>query len=146
MRLFMTTLVLLAAASAGASAQDDPWLGRDKGLHFAAGAAIGFGGYFASSLVFDGRGPRMVVGLSLGLGAGVAKELRDRRGGGTASWRDFAWTAGGTAVGVTAGWLIDRAHARPCGAPAPGCAPVGIRSARARTGPVARSLTAVQHR
>jgi uncharacterized protein YfiM (DUF2279 family) len=99
MRLSMMTLLLLAATAAGASAQDDRWLGRDKGLHFAAGAAVGFGGYFAGSLVFHGRAPRVAVGLSLGLGAGAAKELRDRR------------------------------------APGPTCAPVGIRSARARTAP-----------
>jgi putative lipoprotein len=135
MRLSMMTLLLLAATSAGASAQDDPWLGRDKGLHFAAGAAMGFGGYLAGSLVFDGRAPRVAVGLSLGLGAGAAKELRDRRGGGTASRRDFTWTAGGTAVGVTAGWLIDRARARRSGAPIPAVAPGGLAFPTARTAP-----------
>ena len=106
----MLAAAVLTLAPSEAHAQQDPWFGRDKALHFAAGAAIGTGGYVLGTVAFDRRDRGVVVGLALGLGTGAAKELRDRRSTGHASWRDFAWTAAGTTVGVTAAWLIDRAR------------------------------------
>lgn len=108
MKAFLLMSTMMAMAAPEAHAQQDPWLGRDKVLHFAAGAALAAGGYALGTIVFDRREARIVVGLSVGLGAGAVKEIRDRGSAGTASWRDFAWTAAGATAGVTAAWLIDR--------------------------------------
>lgn len=118
--IFAVGVAGVALTAAGAAAQDR-WFAPDKALHFAAGAALGAGGYALGSMAFDSRDRRVAVGLSIGIGAGAAKELRDRSSGGsTASWRDLAWTAGGAGVGVTTAWLIDRArHRREAPAHAP---------------------------
>jgi uncharacterized protein YfiM (DUF2279 family) len=141
----MTRLCLLVAGmilvATSAAAQHDPWLGRDKALHAAAGAAFGMGGYALGAVVFDTRERRVLVGITMGLGAGAAKELRDRSSAGTASWRDFTWTAAGTAVGVTAAWLIDRGRQRAgTGASAPPDGSSQRFDAAARP-PVATTLT-----
>jgi uncharacterized protein YfiM (DUF2279 family) len=117
--IFAVGVAGVVLTAAGAAAQDR-WFAPDKALHFAAGAALGAGGYALGSMAFDGRDRRVAVGLSIGIGAGAAKELRDRGSGGTASWRDLAWTAGGAGLGVTTAWLIDRAsYRREAPAPAP---------------------------
>ncbi|MEP7305101.1 MAG: hypothetical protein ABJA98_06250 [Acidobacteriota bacterium] len=108
--ILIVVFIALGAAGARAAEDDDPWFGRDKALHFSAGAALAGGGYATSSLVFDTRGKRILSGLAVALAAGAAKEWRDRASGGTASWRDFAWDGVGAATGVTIAWLIDRAR------------------------------------
>jgi len=111
-QLALLILVFIALGTAGARAadDDDPWLSRDKALHFSAGAALAGGGYATSALVFETRGKRILSGLAVALAAGAAKEWRDRAVGGTASWRDFAWDGVGAAAGVTIAWLLDRAR------------------------------------
>jgi putative lipoprotein len=125
-RLAVLLVILIALVATSARADDgDPWFGRDKALHFSAGAALGAGGYAASTLVFDTRGKRVVSGLVVALGAGAAKEWRDRAGGGNASWRDFTWDGVGAAAGVTIAWLIDRArHAHRTDGRPTVCAPL----------------------
>jgi putative lipoprotein len=108
--ILIVLFIALGTAGARAADDDDAWLGRDKALHFSAGAALAGGGYAASALVFDTRGKRILSGLAVALSAGAAKEWRDRAVGGTASWRDFAWDGVGAATGVTIAWLIDRAR------------------------------------
>ena len=108
-RLIAFTLLCLLCALQS-EAQDDPWFARDKAMHAAAGAVLGAGGYGAGALVFTGTRARIGVGFGLALGAGAAKELYDRGGRGTPSWRDFAWDGVGAAAGVGVAWLID--HAR----------------------------------
>jgi putative lipoprotein len=88
---------------------EDRWLGRDKGLHAAASAIIAAAGYAASTPWIDAPAGRAAVGASLALGAGAAKELIDARTGGDPSWKDFAWDAIGTAVGVGVALLVDHA-------------------------------------
>ena len=109
--LIAIPIVMLLGAS-DAHGQQDRWFGRDKALHFGLGAAIAAGGYALGALVFDGRDRRLMIGFSLCTGAGAGKEIRDRRSGGDPSWRDFAWTTGGAAVGAGAAWLVDRARQR----------------------------------
>jgi uncharacterized protein YfiM (DUF2279 family) len=101
-------IVALLACPDRAFAQDK-WFAADKAKHFSAGAALAGGGYAASVPLTKRRGWRVTIGTSVGLAAAGAKEFRDRRRKGSGSWRDFAWTAGGTATGVLVAWVIDKA-------------------------------------
>ena len=90
--LLAASLLTAGPALAAPCTAKDAWTGRDKALHLKAGLAIGAAG----TLVFDS--PR--TGMLLGVGAGLAKEVYDRRGGGTCSLQDFAVTAVGAAAGA----------------------------------------------
>jgi uncharacterized protein YfiM (DUF2279 family) len=103
---FVVVLILLLAFPHWAVAQDK-WFAADKAKHFAAGAAFAGGGYALAVPFTKRRGWRVTIGTSVGLTAAAGKELRDRRRKG-GSWRDFAWTAGGTATGVLIAWVIDK--------------------------------------
>ena len=111
MRARSTFLVAAAVllGAGGRAGAEDRWLGRDKGLHAAASAAIAAAGYAASSPWIERPAGRAVVGASLALGAGVAKEIWDSQGGGDPSWKDLAWDAIGTAAGVGLALLVDHA-------------------------------------
>jgi putative lipoprotein len=108
---FATAAVLVAVAlsssSSARAADPDPWLGKDKALHFAASGAIAAGGYTVGAFVFDARGHALVFGASLALAAGIAKEALDLTGLGDPSWKDLTWDVIGTATGVAAAWAID---------------------------------------
>jgi putative lipoprotein len=110
--------VAFVLTSLGAPRDPDPWFGRDKALHFSASAAIALGGYGASSFKTTEPLTRAAVGATLGLGAGIAKELADLGGAGDASWRDLTWDVIGTATGVLLASAIDWMIRRTCG-PAP---------------------------
>jgi putative lipoprotein len=90
------------------AAEPDPWLGRDKALHFGATFALAGGGYAGTALVSPRPSVRAAAGAGLGLSAGIAKEVYDRCAGGDASWRDLTWDVVGTATGVLVAWLLDR--------------------------------------
>jgi len=96
----------LAPSRAGA-ADDDPWTGTDKTVHFAASAGIAAGGYAVGTLAFDARGHALVLGGTLTLVIGAGKELADLAGAGTPSWKDFAWDAMGAVAGLAVAWGID---------------------------------------
>ena len=120
--------VLLAPSAARAqqaqSDQPDPWLGRDKALHFAASASLAMVGYGGASLATDSRPTRIVVGASFALGMGLLKEAWDFSGHGDASWRDLTWDVVGTTTGVLLAYAIDWAIGRLRG---PSAAPTGNR-------------------
>lgn len=101
-------ILALLACPDWAFAQDK-WFAADKAKHFGVGAALAGGAYAASVPLTKRRGWRVTIGTSVGLAAGAGKEFRDRRRTGAGSWRDFAWTAGGTATGVLVAWVIDKA-------------------------------------
>jgi len=107
MRLLTFIVVTLLACPHWAAAQDK-WFAADKAKHFGAGAALSAAGYGAAGPVTKRRGWRVTIGTSVGLAAGAGKELRDRKRR-RGSWRDFVWTAGGTATGVLVAWVIDKA-------------------------------------
>jgi uncharacterized protein YfiM (DUF2279 family) len=116
-------LFLLAT---GARAQTDSWWSRDKALHFTAASVIAGGGYAASSLVLDERWQRFGAGFGLAMAAGVAKEVYDLNGHGTASYKDLAWDVAGAAVGASVALLVDHMvsgpaekESRPLAAPGP---------------------------
>jgi len=87
----------------------DPWLGKDKALHFGVSAAITGAGYGFSALGTDDIRIRIAFGAGAGILAGAAKELLDLAGLGTPSWKDFTWDLIGTAVGVGISVSIDLA-------------------------------------
>jgi len=101
---FLIVLLLLPNAAAA----EDKWLAADKAKHFGAGAGIAAGGYALSVPLTEQKRWRLVIGTAAGLGAGAAKEIRDRSGG-HPSWRDFTWSAVGTGAGVLIAWAIDKA-------------------------------------
>ena len=105
----MTTL----HGRARARADDDPWLGPDKALHFGVSTALASGGYAASALVLDPPWQRALVAAGFTLSLGAGKELYDATGHGDPSWRDFTWDVIGCAVGVGVSLLIDLALRPP---------------------------------
>lgn len=109
-RSILTTSLVLGAilCTSVAQAQDgDRWWGRDKALHFGVSAGLAVGGYAAGLALFDCEVPRLVLGGSVALTAGIAKELWDLGGGGDASLRDLTWDVIGTAVGLLVSWGLD---------------------------------------
>ena len=110
LRSVATAVVFTVVASWARSARaadPDPWFGHDKALHFAATATIAAGGYTVGAFVFDARGHAMILGASLALTVGIAKEALDLTGFGDPSWRDLTWDGIGTVAGVASAWAID---------------------------------------
>lgn len=101
------TALLVCISTPAAAADPDPWFGRDKALHFSVSAGLSIAGYASSALLFDGYGMRAASGASVALSAGVAKEIYDATGAGSASWKDLAWDAAGTLVGVGLALAVD---------------------------------------
>jgi putative lipoprotein len=83
-----------------ASAQSDPWWGRDKSLHLGLSTGLAL-----STAWILGRldvPPPLHLGAAAGLTLllGASKELADSLGLGTPSWRDFAWDVVGCVCGL----------------------------------------------
>jgi putative lipoprotein len=118
MRLALLLVVLWPML--GRAQQDpDPWFAPDKALHFSFSAGLAGLGYGGAALVTEDRAIRLVVGGSLALGAGIAKELLDLAGLGHPSWKDLVWDVAGTAVGLVVSWLLDRFVLTPLAQPRP---------------------------
>ena len=98
----------MLAPSAARADDADPWLGKDKILHFGAGTTIAAGGYVTGILIFDRRSYALVTGGVLAIASGAGKELVDLTGSGDPSWRDFTWTCIGAAAGLALAWGNDR--------------------------------------
>jgi uncharacterized protein YfiM (DUF2279 family) len=110
-RAFVAAAILgvsLFHGTPAVASESDPWLGPDKPKHFAATFVLASGGYAGASFFDERRGTRLLVGGSLAMGVGVAKELWDLSGHGDPSWRDLTWDAFGTAAGLLTSWLVDR--------------------------------------
>jgi putative lipoprotein len=102
------TLVAVVASPERARAADpDPWLGRDKTLHFAASSTLAAGGYAIGAAVFDARAHALICGAALAAAAGIGKEALDLAGLGSPSWKDLAWDAVGIAAGLAVAWSVD---------------------------------------
>jgi putative lipoprotein len=98
---------------------DDPWLGRDKVLHFSVSVALGGVGYGGAAWWVRPPWQRAALGGAFALSLGAAKEIYDASGRVDASWRDFTWDIAGAAVGVGIASLIDFAARRGSEQPAP---------------------------
>ncbi len=116
----VATLASLVASPARAESPDpDPWIGRDKLLHFSAAGSLAVVGYAGASMLTESRPARAGAGAALAVGAGVAKELWDLDGHGDASWRDLSWDLIGAATGVLLSvgvdWAVHRMFDPPPG-------------------------------
>jgi putative lipoprotein len=85
----------------------DDWFGRDKALHFGASAIISSTAYGVTTAFDDRRSVAFIVGGSVALTAGLAKEGYDALGYGTPSWKDLAWDVAGTLVGLGIAYGVD---------------------------------------
>ena len=121
----LALLVSLSATLAGPrvahadSASADPWVGRDKLIHFAASGSLAVVGYAGASMFTEDRSVRIGFGAALAVGTGVAKELWDLEGQGDASWRDLSWDLIGAATGLLVSlgvdWAVHRVFRPPSG-------------------------------
>ncbi len=107
----VVALVAATVLSRPARADDaDPWISRDKAFHFDVSAGIAAAGYGVSAAwLVDARWKALAIGGGVALAAGAGKEIVDATGlfGGDASWKDFAWDAMGTALGLAIAWGVD---------------------------------------
>ena len=90
-----------------ARADEDPWWGEDKALHFGASATIAAGGYALGAAVFEARGHALLVGAGAAAVAGIGKEALDLAGLGDPSWKDLAWDGIGTVAGLAIAFGLD---------------------------------------
>lgn len=100
-------ILLSAEADARADDSNDPWLGRDKVIHYGVSAGIAAGGYTAGALIFDTRAHALALGAGAAVVAGIGKELADLGGYGNASWKDLAWDGLGMVTGLALAWGVD---------------------------------------
>lgn len=102
------SLTLAPSAALAQQAPDpDPWWGVDKALHLGASAGITGGGYAIATQLTDDIAGRAAIAASLGIGAGLAKEVADAFGLGHPSWKDFLWDVIGTGIAVSVSVSID---------------------------------------
>ncbi len=106
-RILIATAALLALPSAARAADPDPWLGKDKALHFGVSSLIAAGGYTIGAFVFDARGHALIAGAALAAAAGIGKETLDLAGYGDPSWKDLTWDGIGMVAGVVVAWGVD---------------------------------------
>lgn len=108
--------VLSAGAPARADDAADPWLGKDKALHFGVSGGIAIGSYgLARPLLAAGGEPRataLVIAGGMAIGYGVAKETWDAMGHGDPSWKDLTWDVVGSVAGLLVAWGLDVLVAR----------------------------------
>ena len=109
--LWIAVGVTLVTSSGTALALDtDPWIARDKALHFDASAGLAAVGYAVSAgWLVDARWKAIAVGGGVAMAAGAGKELLDATHvfGGDPSWKDFAWDVIGTVAGLALAWGVD---------------------------------------
>ena len=84
-----------APAPQPAAAPADRWLGRDKVKHFLTSAFVQSVAYASLQAAGAERGVALAGATAATMGAGVAKEVVDRRRGGPFSVRDLTWDAAG---------------------------------------------------
>lgn len=105
----MVAAAILSTAAPARADDPDPWLGRDKTLHFAASMGVAGAGYGLSAIGAEDIRVRIAFGAGAGIVVGAAKEILDLAGFGTPSWKDFTWDVIGVAVGIGISVSIDLA-------------------------------------
>src|SRR5688572_32720087 len=103
-----SVVVIASSASVRAAEPDpDPWIGRDKALHFVVSASIAGAGYGVTTAFANDRWKAFAIGGAAALAAGALKEGYDATGRGDPSWKDFGWDVVGAVVGLAIAWGID---------------------------------------
>ena len=97
----------LTPPARAANPDPDPWIAKDKALHFSISAVIAGGTYAAGAALFDARGHALLLASGVTIAVGAGKELLDMTGYGDPSWRDFAADVAGMIVGLAISWSID---------------------------------------
>ena len=94
---------LMASGPALAGDPADSWAGQDKMMHFGMSAPLGILGVgVADRLGFSGKVERVVVGATIGMMPGLAKEWADRYNPrATASAKDMLFNMLGAALGAS---------------------------------------------
>ena len=77
----------------------DKWFAEDKLRHFAFSYVI-TAGTAAAARTVTGRSESVAIGAAIGMAAGIAKELYDKKTNRSASFRDLLWDVAGVSVGV----------------------------------------------
>ena len=95
------------APSAAADDTSDPWIGRDKALHFDVSAGIAMATYALSTYEVQARWQSLAIAGAFTLAVGAGKELLDMTGLGDPSWKDFTWDAIGAVAGLAVAWSVD---------------------------------------
>jgi putative lipoprotein len=106
-------LALPGTARAQQATDPDPWLSRDKALHFTVSTVMSGSAYAISVPFTDRLAERVALGAGLSLAVGASKELFDLAGFGDPSWKDITWDVVGTAVGVGIAVTLDLAFRLP---------------------------------
>ncbi|MFW5926086.1 MAG: hypothetical protein ACOCV4_07950, partial [Myxococcota bacterium] len=78
--LLVAAVLWLTAPTSAHATDPDPWLGRDKAVHFGVSATLALGGWAVGIPLFDEPAPRFVLGASVAITAGIGKELYDWAG------------------------------------------------------------------
>jgi uncharacterized protein YfiM (DUF2279 family) len=107
---FLASLAFLSSSPTAYGVDTDPWLARDKALHFDASAGLAALGYALSAgWIVDARWKALAIGGGVAMAAGAGKELLDATHafGGDPSWKDFTWDAIGTVAGLALAWGVD---------------------------------------
>jgi putative lipoprotein len=86
----------------------DPWLGRDKVLHFVVSAAVQGATHAALRANGADYGAASRGAAVATVAVGVSKELWDRHRGRDFSLRDLAWDGAGGATGAVVARQVDR--------------------------------------
>jgi putative lipoprotein len=108
--LFVWVALAMCCPAAHAAADPDPWIARDKALHFDASAGIAAAAYALSAgWAVDARWKALAIGGGLSVAAGAGKEIIDatRVFGGDPSWKDFTWDVLGAMAGLALAWGVD---------------------------------------
>lgn len=93
--------LLVAGCAAFDRRSQDPWLARDKALHFFAGAAIGAVGARVAHSSNVSHCAAASTGIGLAFSIGLGKEWQDTRSPtGTPSTRDLLATIAGGIIGA----------------------------------------------
>jgi putative lipoprotein len=108
--LLLGALAALGYTTDARADDPDPWLSRDKALHFDVSAGLAAAGYGVSAgWLVDARWKALALGGGVALVAGAAKEVADATGlvRGDPSWKDFTWDVLGTVAGLALAWSVD---------------------------------------
>jgi uncharacterized protein YfiM (DUF2279 family) len=99
----MKPILFILAVCLPAFAEAPVWQQRDKQLHCATGAALSLSSAYVAQRM--GSKHPQIWGFGIAVGAGIAKELYDRRHAGhTCDMRDALATSAGGALVFTVKW------------------------------------------